>query len=127
MFPHKQTTVDTRPTGMCVNIAVDTHPWAVIVTETMSGRPMRDAGPLHISPAGAEDARGPNELEELEGSHVVFRLREEKRKNPSDIGCYFSGLRHIILHGLCVNVTAIFGFIFSDWIRVTWQVRWNTS
>lgn len=52
------------------------------MTETMSGRPMRDAGPLRISPAGAEDAHGPKELEELEGSHVVFRLREEKKKNP---------------------------------------------
>lgn len=82
MFPYKQTTVDTRPTGMCVNIPVGTHPcWAVIVTETTSGRPMRDAGTLCISPAGAEDAHGPKELEELEGSHVIFRLREEKKKS----------------------------------------------
>lgn len=46
---------------------------------------MRDAGPLRISPAGAEDTHGPKELEELEGSHIVFRLREEKKKHVTSV------------------------------------------
>lgn len=107
MFPYKQRTVDTRPTETCVNIPVDTHPWAVIVTETMSGRPMRDAGPLRISPAGAEDAHGPKELEELEGSHVVFRLREEKK----------SPVRLVITSQDCVTLFyAVFVQLFMHYL-----------
>lgn len=79
---------------------------------------MRDAEPLRISPAGAKDAHGPKELEELEGSHVVFRLREEKKKKRQT-GCYFSGLCHIILCGLWVNVYA--------WIHILWLDHSNLA